>query len=285
MKKRNQSLKRRLIQFLSAGISNPFWGNFFTGRIYKGPVKKVCLPGLNCYSCPAALGSCPIGALQTVGGSNRFHLSYYVLGFLIITGTLVGRVICGFFCLFGLIQDLLYQIPLPKLKVPGSLDHSLRYLKYLVLIGLVILMPMLFTNEFGQGEPFFCQYLCPAGTIEGGIPLLLSTPSLRQMAGGLFLWKLGIALFLLLASMMIYRPFCRYLCPLGACYGLFNRISFLHIDLDQSACTHCKKCEKSCPMDLRLLKNVNSAECIRCGQCIHSCPEDALKWSFKNQMK
>lgn len=278
----NYNLKRKLIQFTSAFLANPFIGNLFSGKIYKGSGKRLCVPGLNCYSCPAALGSCPIGALQTVAGSNRFSASYYVLGFLILIGTLVGRLVCGFLCVFGLLQDLLYKLPMPKLKVPERVDHLLRYLKYLVLLLLVLLLPALITDEFGLGKPFFCEYLCPAGTLEGSIPLLLTTPSLRQMAGNLFIWKLGIAILILILSTMIYRPFCRYLCPLGAFYGLFNRISFLHIEINQNTCIQCNKCENDCHMDVRVISQPNSAECIRCGKCIHNCPAGALKWKLKN---
>lgn len=270
--------KRRLIQILSAIITNPFIGNLFTGKIYKGAGKNLCVPGLNCYSCPAAAGSCPIGAWQTVAGHSRFHFSYYVTGFLILVGTLLGRVVCGFLCVFGFLQDLLYLIPLPKFQVPKALDQKLRYLKYAVLLFLVLLLPAVLTDEFGLGKPFFCEYLCPAGTLEGGIPLMLTTPSLRAMAGTLFYWKLGITLLLLISSMVIYRPFCRYLCPLGAFYALFNRISFIHLELDKTLCTQCGRCNKTCPMEVTVTKNPNGAECIRCGRCIKTCPTSAIKW-------
>lgn len=279
LKKISTDLKRRGIQLLSAFLTNPFIQNFRSGNIYKGPLKYICVPGLNCYSCPSAAGSCPIGAMQTVAGSNRFHISLYVLGFLMIIGSVFGRVICGFLCLFGFLQDLLYKIPAPKLHVPARLDHKLRYLKYLILLFLVILLPAFFIDEFGLGEPFFCKYICPAGTIEAGIPLLIVNRSLRQMAGNLFLWKLLTAGILILASIFIYRPFCRYFCPLGAFYSFFNKISIIHLNLDKNTCVHCHKCETVCPMNVNILKNINTAECIRCGKCKNSCPTGSIQWN------
>lgn len=275
--------KRQSVQFFSALLANPFLLNFKAGKIYKGPSKNLCVPGMNCYSCPAAAGSCPIGALQTISGSNRFHISFYVMGFLLLVGSIFGRLICGFFCLFGLLQDLLYRIPTPKLHLPKKPDRMLRYLKYLVLLFPVLLLPSLLTDEFGLGEPFFCQYLCPAGTIEAGIPLLLTNPPLQQMVGALFHWKLGIAILIVLSAIFIYRPFCRYLCPLGAFYALFNKISLLHLQLDTHSCTSCGRCEKVCPMEVKPLDNINSTECIRCGKCQKSCASGAITWSIHRE--
>ncbi|MCI9118906.1 MAG: 4Fe-4S binding protein, partial [Flavonifractor sp.] len=82
------------------------------------------------------------------------------------------------------------------------------------------------------------------------------------------------------ASMLIHRPFCRYLCPLGAFYALFNRFSFFQMHLDEAACIGCKKCEHACPMAVEVTKNINSAECIRCGKCKTVCPTGAISSGF-----
>ena len=181
---------------------------------------------------------------------------------------------------FGLVQDLLYKIPVPKLKVPKKVDKPLRYLKYAVLLVLVILLPAFLTNEFGIGQPYFCKWLCPAGTLEGGLPLLAANESLRQAAGSLFDWKLAVLIVIVLASMFIYRPFCKYLCPLGAFYGLFNKISFFRMNVDKEKCTLCGACEKGCKMGVEIRKNINSAECIRCGECGGHCPQGAISRSI-----
>ena len=275
---------QRKVQLLSAVLTNPHLTNFFTGRIYKGPFKNLCSPGLNCYSCPAAGLSCPIGALQTVSASNRFRLSYYVVGFLIILGAIFGRMICGFFCVFGFLQDLLYKIPLKKITLPEKLDKALRYLKYLILLIFVILLPLLITNEFGLADPFFCKYICPAGTIEGGIPLLLMNASLRDMAGSLFLFKLVLAIICILAVIMIPRAFCRYICPLGAIYSLFQKVSLVKLTLEEDKCISCNRCKTVCPMGVDVLKDVNSLECIRCGKCVDHCHTEAIKWNLKKEI-
>ncbi len=169
-------------------------------------------------------------------------------------------------------------MPVPKLHIPKSSDQKLRYLKYVILLLFVILLPMLLTDEFGLGDPFFCEYLCPVGTIEGGIPLLAARPALRQMAGNLFSWKLALAIILILSSTVIYRPFCRYFCPLGAFYALFHKISLMRLELDRESCTSCHRCEAACPMEISVLNNINSAECIRCGRCSRICPTDSIRW-------
>ena len=98
---------RHGIQALWAFLTNSRVSGFVTGKIYTGNLKHACVPGLNCYSCPGATGACPIGSLQAVIGSWNFKMAYYVIGFLIFVGALLGRLVCGFLCPFGLIQDLL----------------------------------------------------------------------------------------------------------------------------------------------------------------------------------
>ena len=176
-------------------------------------------------------------------------------------------------------QDLLYKIPVPKLKVPKRADKLLRYLKYLVLLVLVIALPTFVHNRFGIGEPWFCKWLCPSGTLIGGLPLLAADENLRQAAGALFNWKLWVLIAIVLASMFIYRPFCKYLCPLGAFYGLFNKISFSRMNVDKEKCTDCGICEKKCKMNVDVRRNINSAECIRCGDCRRACPVGAISRS------
>ena len=152
------------------------------GSIYKGPGKFICLPGLNCYSCPGALGSCPIGSLQAVIGSRSYRFSFYVAGFLLLFGALFGRLVCGWLCPFGLVQDLLYKIPFVKKlrRLPG--DRWLKYLKYVILAGFVIVLPLTVLDIVGQGQPWFCKYICPSGTLFAGIPLIASNPAAASRA-------------------------------------------------------------------------------------------------------
>lgn len=272
--------KRMVIQTAAALAQNPFLQNLWQGTIFKGDSKYVCAPGLNCWSCPAAGLSCPIGALQTVATGAKFSISFYVIGFLLIVGVAVGRLVCGFLCLFGFLQDLLFKIPVPKIKIPRNVDRILRKGKYLVLIVLVLLLPAVVTNALGLGEPWFCKFLCPAGTVEAGVPLVATQPTLQAMIGELFTWKMAIAVAILLGAVFISRPFCKYLCPLGAIYGLLNKVSILRLKVDGESCTQCGRCVKKCPMGVDVWRDVErSAECIRCGQCKSACLSSAISWS------
>ena len=271
-----QSIRRKLIQTLAFFIANPRLGNFLSGRLYKGEWKSLCVPGLNCYSCPAAAFACPVGALQAVLATAGFYFSYYVAGFLLAVGLVWGRLICGFLCPFGLFQELLHKVPLPKRK----LWVPLLYVKYFILIVFVLLLPLLWTDFSGAGRPAFCEYICPAGTLEAGLPLLAARPEFRQVLGGLFAWKFLILVLVITGSMMNYRFFCKSLCPLGAIYGLLNRISLYRLQLRREACVACGKCQSACPMGVDPVRNPGAAECIRCGGCVTACSRQALSLRF-----
>ena len=279
LKKGKLSFQRR-VQLLAAAVVNGYAIGFAKGKIFTGGTKAVCVPVLNCYSCPGALGACPIGSLQAVLGGSSRRFPFYVLGLLMLFGVVLGRLICGLLCPFGLVQDLLCKIPSPKLRVPKKIDKPLRWLKYAVLLVLVVLLPAFAVTDTGVAPPYFCKYLCPAGTLEGGVPLLLANPSLRSLMGALFSWKALVLVVILAACVFIPRAFCRYLCPLGAFYSLFNRFSFYQIKLDKSKCTGCKKCEHACPMAVEVTKGCGGLECIRCGKCRDACPAGAITSGF-----
>ncbi len=280
IKKKTSEWPRHRFQALWALLTNSYLIGFVQGKIYKGKLKNLCVPGLNCYSCPGAVGSCPIGSLQAVIGNWNFKFAFYVAGFLVFIGALTGRFVCGWLCPFGLIQDLLHKIPFPKKIKTFRGDKLLRKLKYVILVLFVILLPLLLVDIMGQGSPYFCKLICPAGTLEGGLPLVLLNKSMRGAIGWLYAWKnvlLAVTVFL---SILIYRPFCKYICPLGAVYSVFNPISVLKYRVDENKCTHCGACAKVCKMQIDPSKSPNHPECIRCGQCKKICPTGALSSGF-----
>lgn len=259
-------------------MTNIHLPNFIDGSLYKGAGKSVCVPGLNCYSCPAATGACPIGAFQSVVGNSKFSFSYYVTGTLILLGVLLGRFICGFLCPFGWFQDLLHKIPSKKISTTKL--KPLRLLKYAVLLFSVVLLPALLVNDVGLGEPIFCKYICPQGVLEGAIPLSIVDSGIRATLGLLFAWKFTILVVLILLSVFIYRPLCKWICPLGAIYGLMNRVSMTQMNVDKNKCVSCGKCARACKMDVDVTKTPNHFECIRCGMCVTACPTDAVSIRF-----
>ena len=263
--------KRRLaIQGVAALLQNAHFKGFFTGKIYDGPGKNVCVPGLNCYSCPGAVGSCPIGSLQNFLTGMRLRVPYYVVGLLLFFGALLGRVICGFLCPFGLLQELLHLIPVPKKLRTFKGDRTLRYLKYVILVVFVIALPIAV-----KLTPFFCKYICPSGTVSG-ILLALSDRAVASKLGRIFTWKLSLLVLCVLGSTVIFRPFCKYICPLGAIYGCFNKFALVRMECDHTKCISCGKCKAACKMCVDPVETPNSAECIRCGDCIKACPVQAL---------
>lgn len=264
-------MKRRWIQLLTAVLYNCYFTGFFTGKISKWDSKGVCVPGLNCYSCPGAVAACPLGSLQNGIANSAYRFPLYMLGLLLLFGLFLGRLICGFLCPFGFLQELLHKIPLPKIK-KSRITRVLSYGKYVVLIVFVILIPLV------KLAPGFCKYICPAGTLEAGIPLVLMNQTLQTKIGFLFSWKVFVLATILLLSMICHRAFCRFLCPLGAIYSFFNPIAFFGIRVDREKCTGCNACVHTCKMDV---KCIGDRECIQCGECRQKCPQDAISYGLR----
>ena len=273
---RRQNRLRTAVQVIFTALTNGYAAGFAKGQIFRGASKQTCVPGLNCYSCPGAVGSCPIGSLQAVIGKQNHRFSFYVIGTLMIFGSLMGRFICGWLCPFGLVQDLLFKVPFPKKIRDFNGDKLLRYLKYLILIIFVIGMPILVLGPYGASVPWFCKLVCPSGSLTAGIPLVASNRDLQNLIGVLFSWKMILLSVIIFSSIIIYRPFCKFLCPLGAIYGIFNKFSLYQYEIDESRCVKCGGCHRACHMGVKIYENPTSAECIRCGKCIEVCPKDAI---------
>ena len=267
--------RRKIIQLYCALLFNANVKGFVSGNIYTGSSKQVCVPGINCYSCPGAVGACPLGSLQGSFSADKSTI-WYVGGILLLYSILFGRMICGWFCPFGLIQELLYKIKTPKLK-KSPVTRILSYLKYVILVVFVFIIPIIYAFK-DTPLPSFCKYICPAGTIEGGLLLLSNkvNASYFSMLGPIFTWKFFLMISIVVGCVFAFRLFCRFICPLGALYGLFNRFSFFGIKVDDAKCTKCSLCVSHCKMDI---KHVGDQECISCGECVGVCPTKAI--SFK----
>ena len=273
-KKKRGPAARRLVQLYAALLYNANLKGVLQGKLYTGSAKVLCVPGLNCYSCPAAVGACPLGALQNALAASGHTAGWYVMGILLLFGVTLGRTVCGWLCPFGLLQELLYKLPTHKIR-KSRITRVLSCGKYLVLAVFVLALPPIYGLAHHIPLPAFCKYICPAGTLEGALTLLLHPDNggLLAQLGVLFTRKFVILLVILLACIFLYRSFCRFLCPLGALYSFFNRFSIVGVRVDENRCTGCGACVRRCPMDVR---RVSDRECIFCGQCVAACGQGAL---------
>ena len=242
------------MQLYCALLYNAHIKGFLEGEIYKSKTpttKGICVPGFNCYSCPGAVGACPLGSLQNAIGTTNKQIGFYVFGILMLYGLILGRTICGWLCPLGLIQELLHKLPTPKIKKSRA-TRALSYLKYVILGVFVIGI-----------------------TAWYGI-FLLSNPANADdfgMLNILFTRKFVIMLIIGLACVFCYRSFCRFVCPLGAIYGFFSKVAVVGVKVDPTRCNHCGSCVRSCGMDVR---HVGDHECIHCAKCKDVCNQKAI---------
>jgi len=217
----------------------------------------VCAPVFHCYSCPLATLACPIGVLANFSAIHLVPL--LALGTLAVLGAVLGSFVCGWACPFGFLQDLVARMPTPKLALPAWTGHF----RYGVLAVLVLAIPFF----FGEGHPLFFCRLCPAGALEAAAP---NTARLA-LAGEAIVWptaaKTTILVVILGAMLFTWRPWCTVFCPLGAIYGLCNRISLLFLHFHQDRCKECDVCRSLCRGGGRSERRIDGLRCVRCLEC------------------
>jgi ferredoxin-type protein NapH len=218
---------------------------------------NVCAPVFHCYSCPLAAFACPIGVLANF---SALHVTPCIaLGTLMMFGGVFGTFVCGWACPFGFLQDLIGKIPVRKFTLPTGFSYG----RYVVLAGLVVAIPFL----YGEAHALFFCRVCPAGALEGALPNVART----ALAGQQVVWpsalKLCILVLVLGAAVIKWRPWCSLLCPLGAVFGLFNRVSLLVLRFHGDRCDGCGACSRMCRYGVLPDKTVNNTRCIRCLEC------------------
>jgi len=223
----------------------------------------MCSPVFHCYACPLATFACPIGVIAQF---TALHvLPFIAIGLLVAVGAVFGSLICGWVCPFGFLQDLAAKVPTPKFDLPKLAGYG----RYVMLIGTVLAVPYF----FGEQHPLFVCRICPAGALEAAVPNVVS----QAIAGQQVVWpnaiKLIILALFLVAIFFMRRPWCRLLCPLGAIFSLFNRVSAFFLRFDANECTHCERCHQLCEYGIEPEKTPNDLRCIRCLECTKCSPE------------
>lgn len=235
-------------------------------------LKSICSPGFNCHGCPWATSACPVGVV-TFGSSVR-TLPALALGTVLAIGAAVGRLVCGYACPFGLLQEVLYRIPTRKFGLP----RATRYVKYAALVLLVFMLPYLLGYEQSTGLRLYYCKICPNGTLTATLPNVFGSTAAEMYAaaGGLAL-RFTVLLFFLALMTTVSRGFCRTFCPLGALYGLASYFALWRVVIDRPLCVDCGACDRACPVEIDVRREVGGPECIACGECIKACPTAALR--------
>ena len=273
----NLQIRRHAVQLCAVVLYNANAFTSITGRAVDFPYDKTCVPGLNCQYCRYTVAGCPLGMTQQALSGSFSAVTWQFWGLLVLFGLLFGRMICGWACPVGWLQDILGKVPFPKLK-KNRITYYLSYVKYVTTALFIIGIPLYTGLVTGRGVAAFCAWICPGNVLEALLLPSLVQGSVDNLAIAVQNSKFFWVMALIVAMMWIYRPFCRFLCPLGAFYSLFNRFSIFGMAVHKDQCIHCGKCVAQCKMDIRV---VGDRECIACGQCIACCPQQAIH--FKRQ--
>jgi len=217
----------------------------------------ICAPVFHCYGCPLATFGCPIGMLAEAGAVHV--IPFVTIGLLVLFGALVGSLFCGWACPFGWLQDLAAKIPTPKFELP----RWMGYFRFVVLGVTVLAIPCF----FGLEHPLFICLICPAGCLEAGLPKVVSQAAAGQQIDWPNTLKLIVTGLFLVAILFFRRPWCRVLCPLGAIFSVFNKVSAFFLRFDANKCTECGRCGKLCKYNIEPQKSPNDLRCIRCLEC------------------
>lgn len=258
MKNFAQIGKRRITQLVSLVLLHSSWGP---------ELKWFCNPVLSCHSCALSWFACPIGVYVHYSGYHLFP--FLAVGMVLLLGSLFGRLLCGWVCPFGLVQDLLHKIPSRKFALPAWTAYG----KYLVLVLGVFLLPFI----FGENTLLsFCR-VCPSATLQVALPALVARGF--HPLGPAVLVRLGVLGVILLAAVYSRRAFCKTICPIGAILAPLNFVSLWVVKTPTERCVSCKKCDRACTMGVSPSANIKAGtpasrqpDCIACHECAGACP-------------
>lgn len=215
---------------------------------------------------------CPFGALEGVltyifSGQfiqKLYRSNFILLGIFTLLTIFFGRVFCGFFCPFGAIGEWIRSLGRKlwikkDIELPEMVDKYLRYLKYIVLLVIIYFSFRETALVFDAYDPF----------------------SALAHLGNEFEWLIfayAILAFVVITAFFSKGRWCRYLCPLGAFFGIIKKINFFKLKRDNATCVSCDICRKSCPANLKIktADQITHADCISCMECVNDCPKNSL---------
>lgn len=272
MKFQLKRLYFQIILFFTANLGYPGLPGIKTG---------FCYPFFYCQACPAATSACPLRALEDSVYKQSFEWRFFFYPLLILGffGVTTGRAICAWACPVGLLQRgtgkvarRLKRRPFVKKIGKHPVERVMRYTKYVVLLGLVIVTSVLIGFIFTD--------ICPVGFLTGTIPILILNPG-KFIPNYFFPVALIIFALFFVLIFLVERGWCRYFCPVGAILAPFNKISFLHIEVHEEGCTNCNLCSYVCPMGIDVPRMHRDPECILCGKCVKACPKNQITFERK----
>jgi polyferredoxin len=236
---------------------------------------------------PSIHALCPFGGLEslltflTTGKLlDKIYIGTLALFVVsVILAVILRRSFCGWICPLGGLQEFFglagKKILRKKLSIPTAIDKYLRFLKYIVLLLIIILSWRTASLWFAPYDPWAAY-----GHLSEGIPSVW-----KEFTVGFIILILS-----LIGSFFYDRFFCKYLCPMGACLGLVSLISPFRIKREESVCINCNQCTKICPVHINVskIRTVTTPECINCQQCTEACPKEGAlinEYSFAKGRK
>lgn len=186
--------------------------------------------------------------------------------FFIALAVIGNKLVCGWSCPFGALQEIVYSLPffkkIKRKKLPFAVTNSIRG-------GIFIAMLLLLFGVVGNNRGFVLYHLINPFNLFN---LDFETSSI-----------LITVILALVLGLLVYRPFCQFICPFGFLSWFAEMISLFRVRVNHKTCTECGNCIRACPLEAAkgiVEKKAFPADCFSCARCLNVCPVDAIKYRF-----